>query len=159
MALPLSGLQVLLQVQICCKGGKSKTYIWKKIKLNISKVAAAPPDARAACFDVSTTREICAAREQLSEVRMSERESRCLAGALAACRDRRTNINKHACALCALLHYPDYSRVMTTVFCGGFFFHWELCISFSCLFLIGTFSIIPAFCLYITSSFKDDPLT
>lgn len=57
-------------------------------------MAAAPPDARAACFDVSTTREICAAREQLSEARMCERESRCLAGALAPWWDRTTNINK-----------------------------------------------------------------
>lgn len=57
-------------------------------------MAATPPDARAACFDVSTTREICAACEQLSEARTCERESRCLAGALAPWWDRTTNINK-----------------------------------------------------------------
>lgn len=71
-------MEVFLWVKLLGYGGarqiasNPKTQL--KFVVHVLKHSASPPAALAACLDVWTTREMCAAREYSSVARISERE-------------------------------------------------------------------------------------
>lgn len=99
-------------------GDKDKLIIYEKRCLQMTKPKlkfvlqalkhpAPPPAALAACLDVCTTREMCAAREQSSVARISEREYSCLPGSPWSWKKK----NK-----CTCIHSSTNSRYTLTVY-------------------------------------------